>query len=298
LIDVLDRFAIICGQNQDPETATRYQSLAREYAAAIEKYAWDGAWYLRAYYDDGTALGSSQDTECQIDAIAQSWSVLSGSGAPDRNRQAMQSVLERLIRPQDRLSLLLAPPFDASPGNPGYIKDYLPGIRENGGQYTHAATWTAWAFARLGDGKQAGELFNLLNPIFLSDTMEKATHYRVEPYVICADIYSQSPYLGRGGWTWYTGSAAWMYRLGLEAILGFQKMGNTLRIDPVIPPAWDGFEIRFQYGETVYQIEVHNPEHVAHHVREILLDGQAMNNLSIPLAGDQQAHKVVVAMGN
>jgi cyclic beta-1,2-glucan synthetase len=166
LIDVLDRFGVICGQNQDPEAAQRYQSLAREYAAAIEKSGWDGTWYRRAYYDDGTTLGSSQDSECQIDAIAQSWAVLSGAGAPDRSQQAMQSVLQRLIYPQDRLSLLFTPPFDASPRDPGYIKGYLPGIRENGGQYTHAATWTAWAFAQLGDGRQAGELFDMLNPIF------------------------------------------------------------------------------------------------------------------------------------
>src|SRR5450759_4528905 len=298
LIDVLDRFTVICSQNQDPEAAVRYQSLAREYAAAIEKSAWDGAWYRRAYYDDGTALGSSQDSECQIDAIAQSWAVLSGAGAPDRSQQAMQSVLQRLIYPQDRLSLLFTPPFDASPRDPGYIKGYLPGIRENGGQYTHAATWTAWAFTQLGDGRQAGELFDMLNPIFHSDTMEKAANYRVEPYVICADIYSKPPYLGRGGWTWYTGSAAWMYRPGLEALLGFQKIGDTLHIDPVIPPAWDGFEIRYQFGESVYLIQVHNPEHVAGHVCQMLLDGQALNDGSIPLVDDKQEHRVVVTMGN
>ena len=151
---------------------------------------------------------------------------------------------------------------------------------------------------RLGDGKQAGALFDLLNPIFQSDSEEKASVYRVEPYVICADIYSKSPYVRRGGWTWYTGSAAWMYRLGLEAILGFQKIGNTLHIDPVIPPDWDGFEIRYQFGESVYLIQVNNPEHVAQHVRQILLDGQLLNNGSIPLVDDQQEHRVVVTMGN
>jgi cyclic beta-1,2-glucan synthetase len=298
LIDVLDRFAVICGQKQDPEIAVHYRSLAREYAAAIEASAWDGAWYRRAYYDDGTALGSSQDAECQIDAIAQSWSVLSGAGLPDRSRQAMQSVLQRLVRPQERLSLLLTPPFDASPRDPGYVKGYLPGIRENGGQYTHAATWTAWAFAQLGDGKQAGELFDMLNPILNADTPEKAANYRVEPYVMCADIYSEPPYLGRGGWTWYTGSAAWTYRLGLEAILGFKKIGNTLQMDPVIPPEWDGFEIRYQFGESVYHIKVHNPEHVARHVGQMLLDGQPVKELSIPLVDDNREHRVEVTMGN
>ena len=298
LCDVLKRFAMICEQHGDIETAQLYKSRAKEYAAAVEGSAWDGAWYRRAYYDDGAPLGSIQDPECQIDAIAQSWAVLSGAGDSQRNRLAMQSALERLERPQDRLMLLFTPPFDKTPRDPGYIKGYLPGTRENGGQYTHAATWTAWAFTYLGDGKQAGALFDLLNPVFQSDTEEKVSVYRVEPYVVCADIYSRSPYMRRGGWTWYTGSAAWMYRLGLEAILGFQKTGDTLHIDPVIPPAWDGFEIRYQFGESVYMIQVHNPEHVARHVRQMLLDGQVLKDGSIPLVDDQQEHQVVVTMGN
>ena len=201
-----------------------------EYATAVERSAWDGDWYRRAYYDSGATLGSVHDQECQIDAIAQSWAVLSGSGDMQRSRVALQSVMEHLVLPNDRLMLLFTPPFDKTTHNPGYIKGYMPGIRENGGQYTHAATWTAWAFAKLGDGKQAGELFNLLNPIFQSDTEAKASAYRVEPYVICADIYSKTPFIRRGGWTWYTGSAAWMYRLGVEAILGFKKVGNSLHI--------------------------------------------------------------------
>lgn len=188
-------------------------------------------------------------------------------------------------------------PFDKTPLDPGYIKGYLPGIRENGGQYTHAATWTAWAFAHLGEGKQAGELFDLLNPIFQSDSKEKASVYRVEPYVICADIYSIDPYVRRGGWTWYTGSAAWMYRLGLEFILGFKKIGDTLHIDPVIPPAWDGYDVRYQFGESVYMLEVHNPQHVSRNVREMFLDGQRLNNGYIPLVDDKQEHRVVVTMG-
>jgi cyclic beta-1,2-glucan synthetase len=297
LCDVLKRFATICEQYGDIETAQRYKSRAKEYAAAVEQSAWDGAWYRRAYYDDGAPLGSIQDPECQIDAIAQSWAVLSEAGDSQRSRRAMQSMLERLVRPQDRLVLLFTPPFDKTPRDPGYIKGYLPGTRENGGQYTHAAIWTAWAFTTLGDGKQAGALFDLLNPVFQSDTKEKVSVYRVEPYVVCADIYSRSPYVRRGGWTWYTGSSAWMYRLGLEAILGFQKIGDTLTIDPVIPPAWDGFEIRYQFGESVYFIQVHNPEHVARHVRQMLLDGQPLNDGSIPLVDDKQEHRVVVTMG-
>ena len=298
LCDVLNRFAEICEKIGKNETAQRYRSRAQEYAAAVEKSAWDGNWYRRAFYDDGTPLGSSQDAECQIDAIAQSWAVISGAGDPERSRRAMQSVVDRLVKPHDRLSLLFTPPFNITTNNPGYIKGYPPGTRENGGQYTHAATWTAWAYARLGDGEQAATLFNLLNPIFHSDSEEKATAYRVEPYVICADIYSQAPYVRRGGWTWYTGSAAWMYRLGLEAILGFKKIGDTLHIDPVIPPAWNGFEIRYQFGESVYWIQVENPEHVTHNVLKITLDGKPLNNGSIPLVDDHNEHRAVVALGN
>ncbi len=298
LCDVLKCFAAICEQAGDSATAQRYKGMVKRYAAAIEQSAWDGAWYRRAFYDDGTPLGSKEDLECQIDAIAQSWAVLSGAGDPQRRGQAMQSVLDRLVFPHNRLSLLFTPPFDKTPRDPGYIKGYLPGTRENGGQYTHAATWTAWAFAQMGDGKQAGELFDLLNPVYQSDTQEKVSVYRVEPYVICADIYSQPPFNRRGGWTWYTGSAGWMYRLGLEAILGFHKIADTLVINPVIPPAWDGFDIRYQFGESVYFIQVHNPEHMACRIKEMLLDGKVLNDSSIALVDDKQEHQLVVTMGN
>jgi len=207
-------------------------------------------------------------------------------------------VLEQLVLPQDRLSLVLTPPFDKSEHDPGYIKGYFPGIRENGGQYTHAAIWTAWAFAQLGDGKQAGELFDMLNPIFHSDSEDKAAEYRVEPYVISADIYSEPPHLHRGGWTWYTGAAAWMYRLGLTALLGFKKTGNTLRIDPVIPPTWDGFEINYQFWATSYQIRVYNPRHLAHNVEYMKLDGKMLDDRTIPLVDDGQEHRVEVIMGD
>ena len=298
LCDVLKRFAAICEEYGDIETAQQYKDRAREYSFAVERFAWDGEWYRRAFYDNGTPLGSYENLECKIDAIAQSWSVLSGSGDPQRSRQAMQSVTDRLIIPGNRLSLLFSPPFDKTPDDPGYIKGYLPGIRENGGQYTHAATWNAWAFTKLGEGALAGSLFDLLNPVLQSDSEEKASDYRVEPFVICADIYSEDPYVRRGGWTWYTGSAAWMYRLGLEAILGFKKIGSTLHIDPTIPPDWDGFEIHYQFGESLYLIEVHNPEHLAHHVLETMLDGQLLEGNSIPLVNDKKQHHVDVIMGN
>jgi cyclic beta-1,2-glucan synthetase len=297
-VDVLKRFADVCERIGDLQTAENYRVKAQHYVDAANRSAWDGEWYQRGTYDNGEPLGSSQNLEARIDAIAQSWAVLSGGGSPERSRQAMQSVVTHLVRPENRLSLLFTPPFDQTPHNPGYIKGYLPGIRENGGQYTHAATWTAWAFAALGDGQQAGDLFDLLNPILQADTKEKAQVYRVEPYVICADIYSVEPYIRRGGWTWYTGSAAWTYRLGLEAILGFNKIGETLKIDPVIPPDWDGFEIRYQYGKSTYNIHVKNPDHVSSQVKQTQLDGRILkNSLSIPLVDDQKEHIVEVILG-
>jgi cyclic beta-1,2-glucan synthetase len=298
LCDVLERFASICDHLGDREIAKKYRFRSKEYADAIEQTAWDGAWYRRAYYDDGHPLGSIQDAECQIDSIAQSWAVMSGAGDPKRSLKAMQSVLKQLVLPQDRLSLLLTPPFNKTEHDPGYIKGYFPGIRENGGQYTHAAIWSAWAFAQIGDGKQAGELFDLLNPIFHSNSEETAAEYRVEPYAISADIYSKPPYLHRGGWSWYTGSAAWMYRLGLTAILGFKKTGNILRIDPVIPPTWDGYEIQYQFGATSYKIKVDNPQHLAHHVKAVKLDGNILEDHAIRLVDDRQDHKVEVIMGD
>jgi cyclic beta-1,2-glucan synthetase len=206
--------------------------------------------------------------------------------------------MERLVRPGDRLALLLTQPFDKTLQDPGYIKGYLPGTRENGGQYTHAATWTAWALAAMGEGKKAGELFDLLNPVFQADSAEKSSVYRVEPYVICADIYGSAPYVRRGGWTWYTGSAAWMYRLGLEAILGFKKKGNSLYIDPTIPPKWNGFEIRYQFGESVYLINVHNPEHVACHVKELTINGELQIEKFVPLIDNRQEYQVEVTLGD
>jgi cyclic beta-1,2-glucan synthetase len=298
LCDVLNRFAGVCDLRGETEKAKGYRSQGLEYAASIERSAWDGAWYRRAYFDDGTPLGSKQEAECQIDAIAQSWSVISGVGDPKRSGRAMQSAQERLVSPQDRLSVLFTPPFENTEKDPGYIKGYLPGTRENGGQYTHAAIWSAWAFARLGDGKQAGALFDLLNPIYLSNSTEKANEYRVEPYVMCADIYSRPPYTRRGGWSWYTGSAAWMYQLGLTTLLGFKKAGNTLHVDPVIPPSWDGFDISYKFGKTGYRVKLSNPKHVSHGIKIVKLDGQIQGDGTIALFDDGHDHEVDVMMGD
>jgi len=276
---------------------TPYLQRAEEYSRALEANAWDDNWYLRAYYDNGSLLGSHKNNECQIDSIAQSWAVLSGAANTARAAQAMDSVNKRLVMPTEQMILLFTPPFDKSVRDPGYIKGYLPGVRENGGQYTHAAIWTAWAFAKLGQGNRASELFRMLNPINHADTPEKTARYKVEPYVIAADIYSVPPHTGKGGWTWYTGSASWMYRLGIEAILGISRVGNLLNINPCIPSHWPGFKVDYRFGATHYKINVENPSHVNRGVTQILLDGNPLTGGLIPLTDDGQLHEVQVVMG-
>ncbi len=297
----LTEFALLCDTIQENAHAEQYRAQAEAIRQAVEEHGWDGEWYRRAYYDDGSPLGSAQNSECQIDAIAQSWAVLSHAGDPARSHQAMQSVLERLVRWDDRLLLLFTPPFDKTTRDPGYIKGYLPGIRENGGQYTHAALWTIWAFAELGDGDTAEELFRLINPIHRSDTPEKAALYKVEPYVISADVYGVAPHDGRGGWTWYTGSSGWMYRLGIEGILGLQRKGIILRVDPCIPRGWAGYTMTYRYGQTRYEIRVENPEGVCRGVRRVTLDGTPLADDwlpgTIPLVADGALHQVTVLLG-
>jgi cyclic beta-1,2-glucan synthetase len=297
LYATLTRFAPLCERMGDGEQADVYRQQARDLKEALEANAWDGNWYLRAYYDDGTPLGSAESQECQIDSLAQSWAVLSGMADPARAARAMESVADRLVRRNDRLLLLFTPPFDETRHDPGYIKGYPPGIRENGGQYTHAALWAVWAFAELGQGDRAEALFRLLNPITHSDTLEKAQHYRVEPYVVAADVYGAAPHTGRGGWTWYTGSSGWMYRLGLEAILGLRKTGSTLRITPCIPRNWSGFDLTYREGETVYQIQVENPESVNQGVKQVTLDEVELPGGEIPLVNDGKQHRVHILMG-
>jgi cyclic beta-1,2-glucan synthetase len=264
---------------------------------AVETHGWDGDWYLRAFYDDGAPLGSSQNSECRIDSIAQSWAVFSGAGDPARARRAMASVKEKLVRHEDRLILLFTPPFDKTPRDPGYIRGYPPGVRENGGQYTHAAIWAAWAFAEMGDGNTAGELFSLLNPVHQAADPESVQRYMVEPYVVAADIYSAPPHVGRGGWTWYTGSSGWLYRLGLEAILGVRTSGDGLRLDPCIPSDWPGFQVDFRSGDSVYRIEVRNPAGVCRGIRSITLDGETLPANVVPIVPDGEEHEVIVEMG-
>jgi len=276
-----------------------YIQHAEKLSRALEAEAWDGDWYLRAYYDDGSRLGSQENNECQIDSIAQSWAVLSDAADPTRAAQAMESVNRLLVKQAEQIILLFTPPFDKSTRDPGYIKGYLPGVRENGGQYTHAAIWTAWAFAKLGQGDRAAELFRMLNPINHTDTPEKVARYKVEPYVIAADIYSVPPHTGRGGWTWYTGSSAWMYRLGIEAILGITRIGKVLSINPCIPRDWPGFKVDYRFGSTHYKINVENLKGIDRGTLRglVSLDGKFLHDNLISLVDDGQPHEVQVLMG-
>jgi cyclic beta-1,2-glucan glucanotransferase len=275
----------------------------RHHAAAlrdsIEREAWDGGWYRRGYFDDGTPLGSAASSECQIDSIAQSWGIISGAADPVRAHGAMASAEQHLFRRDDGLMLLFTPPFDRTPLDPGYIKGYPAGIRENGGQYTHAAIWSVLAFAMLGDGDKAAELFSVLNPVNRSATRSEADRYKVEPYVVCADVYNAAPHVGRGGWTWYTGSAGWMYRAGLERILGFRLKGAVLDLDPCVPKTWPQFEITFQHHSSRYEITVRNPHGVNRGVSVMEIDGEVLQlrPLRIPLVDDGATHRVRVTLG-
>jgi cyclic beta-1,2-glucan synthetase len=296
LYDTLTRFMPICESMGGSERVKEYRQRLEVLGQALEEHGWDWGWYRRAYYDDGTPLGSSENEEARIDSIAQSWAVLSGAAGQKRAMTAMEAVERMLVRRDDQLILLFAPPFDKTTRDPGYIKAYPPGVRENGGQYTHAATWVVWAFAELGEGDHAVELFRLLNPIYHADEVEKAARYRVEPYVVAADVYSVAPHVGRGGWTWYTGSAGWMYRLGVEAILGLRKVGGNLRIDPCIPKDWQAYEMTYHHGKTIYHIQIESPDHVNHGVKMIVLDGKALTGEEVPLVDDGQQHEVQVLM--
>ena len=296
LVSILRPFADLAQSRGDAARATRYRRKATTFTKAIEA-AWDGDWYRRAYFDDGTPLGSRENTECQIDAIAQSWSVISGAGDAERARRAMAAVDERLVREHDGLVLLLTPPFDTMEPSPGYIRGYLPGVRENGGQYTHAALWNVLAFARLGDGDRAWELFSLLNPVNHGRTPDEVSRYQAEPYVVAADVYSVPPHTGRGGWTWYTGSAGWMYRVGVEAILGITLQGGALHIDPCIPKAWPGFEAEFAPDGARYRITVENPRHVSRGVTRVELDGADVTGRDVPVVRDGSEHVVRVVLG-
>ena len=286
------------------ETARRYGDLSfsescREEAAGvrrnIELNGWDGEWYRRAYFDDGSPLGSASNPECRIDSIAQSWAVLSGAGDAERSLMAMEAVDRHLVRRDHGLVQILDPPFDTSALNPGYIKGYVPGVRENGGQYTHAAIWAAMAFAALGDNRRAWELLPMINPINHSMSSETIAAYKVEPYAVAADVYALSPHTGRGGWTWYTGSAGWMYRLIVESLLGLKLEADRLNFEPCLPADWESYKVHYRYRETLYHITVVQI-HSANEEITVAVDGVEQNEKAIPLVDDHRDHRVEVRM--
>jgi cellobiose phosphorylase len=298
LFDVLTQFAELARQRNHTAFMVRCLDQAELLMQNIEEHAWDGQWYRRAYFDNGDPLGSQTNSECQIDSLPQSWSVLVGPENSERSRLAMNAVKQRLVRREAALIQLFDPPFDKSSLNPGYIKGYVPGVRENGGQYTHAAIWTVMAFAKLGEANQAWELFSLLNPVNHASTEAQVSVYKVEPYVVAADVYAANPHVGRGGWTWYTGSAGWMYRLAIESLLGLKLEGSRLYVQPCIPTAWQTFKIRYRFKETMYHIIVNQIALPNQKRSQIILDGDLLDEAAIPLMDDQRDHQVEIQLNS
>jgi cyclic beta-1,2-glucan synthetase len=295
LLKTLNDFMPVAVERGDLERSTRWQDRIITLQAALEAHGWDGSWYKRGYFDDGSSLGSAQNQECRIDAIAQSWAVLSGGASPERALSAMDQSYIQLVRPEDKLALLFTPPFDKTEKDPGYIKAYPPGIRENGGQYSHGVIWSIFAHSKLGQNDRANQLFSMINPINHALNENDARTYKVEPYVIAADVYSVAPYVGRGGWTWYTGSAGWMYRAGMEAILGVTQEGNLLRIKPCIAKDWHGFEFSWRFGETVYQIKVTRPDNISSE-EQVDVDMISAQEFTITLRNSGGTHQITLPM--
>jgi len=300
LYSTLMSFSSLATNRGQGERAGTWRQRASDIKQSLEREAWDGDWYRRAFYDDGTPLGSVSNTACRIDSIAQSWAVISGAADRIRASRAMAAVDKYLLQRDQKLALLFTPPFDNPSRDPGYIKGYPPGMRENGGQYTHAALWASLAFAMLGDGDKAHEVLTMLNPIRHADSPMAIERFKIEPYVVPADVYSVPPHVGRGGWSWYTGSASWFYRVALERILGFRRQGSQLLIDPCIPQTWQGFSITYRFGTTTYEISVENPLGVCTGVLAVKVDGQTIaGNLKnlVALTDDGKAHRILVVLG-
>jgi cyclic beta-1,2-glucan synthetase len=296
LVVVLNETAALCNRRNRHDLEQRYRSQAQWLTGMLE-LAWDGGWYRRAYFDDGTPLGSVQNEECKLDSLTQSWAVLSQVADGKRAERAMDAVRTHLVRRDAQLVLLLTPPFHRTEHDPGYIKGYLPGVRENGGQYTHAALWTVIALARLGLGDEAMELFHMINPINHARTPEGLERYRVEPYAVAADVYAHPMHVGRGGWTWYTGSAGWMYQVAIDGLLGLRRNDNTFSVDPCIPAMWPEYSLDWRHGRTRYRISVQNPEHQYRGVRSAELDGVTVDARAIPLRDDGGTHEVAIVLG-
>jgi len=298
LLTVIRDFSELA-KSRHADRVNEWQQHSKTLQKALEDNAWDGEWYRRGYYDEGEPLGSASSAECRIDSIAQSWSVISAAGDPEHQARAMKALDQYLIKPDEGLALLFTPPFDHIALDPGYIKGYPPGIRENGGQYTHAALWSVIAFNQLGEGDKAYALFSMLNPIHHSSSRASSYRYKVEPYVVAADIYANPQHIGRGGWTWYTGSSGWMYRTCLESVLGFDLRGSVLRLDPCIPKNWPVFEITYRHNATPYFIRVENPHGVNRGIVKIEIDGVLFEQAEglLPLKDDAVKHIVRIVMG-
>ena len=297
LCEVLREFAPLARRRGDEAFAQRCDDERAGLAQRLEQAGWDGGWYRRAYFDDGTPLGSTDNAECRIDAIAQSWAVLSGVGSSERVRRAMDAVATHLVRDDAGLVQLLDPPFDRRGPNPGYIAGYVPGVRENGGQYTHSAVWAAMAFAALGDAARAWQVMDLINPLRHGCSADLVAVYKIEPYVVAADVYSVAPHTGRGGWSWYTGSAGWMYRLIVESLLGLTLRvdddGARLLVRPCLPVGWTGYHVDYRFRETTYRIDI---ERARGADPSVTVDGELQPGGSIPLVDDGRAHAVRVAL--
>jgi cyclic beta-1,2-glucan synthetase len=289
----MNDFAPLCDRRGRGDLAQRYRGEVRWLTGMLE-LAWDGDWYRRAYFDDGTPLGSVQNDECKLDSLTQSWAVLAGTAQPQRAQQAVNAVRTHLMRRDAQIVLLLTPPFDRMTHDPGYIKGYLPGVRENGAQYTHAALWAVLATALRGDGNRALTLYQMLNPFMHARTPTEVATYKVEPYVVAADVYTAASHVGRGGWTWYTGSASWLYRVGLEGILGLRKEADLLFVDPRAPAAWPEYTIEYRHGRSLYVIVISNPEGAPRGPVTVTVDGRARPDGSIPLVDDGARHAVEV----
>ena len=297
LCELLQGMAEMSDLLQQPELSRAYQDDRYALIQRVERVGWDGEWYLRGTFDDGSPLGSAQNSEARIDSLPQSWAWLSGAADPARAEQGLESAWQHLVRQDEGVVLLFEPPFDKSEPSPGYIKGYPPGVRENGGQYTHAALWMAMAFARKGDGERAVQLLRMINPIEHARDAEAAWHYGVEPYVVAADVYRLPGRTGQGG-SWYTGAASWMYRAWIEEVLGLQIRNGKMRVNPVIPAAWPGFYLSYRHGETIYAIQVENPHGCQRGVSWVEMDGQRVPGGEITLESGLVKHQVVVKMGN
>ena len=293
---VLELFIPIADFQNDKEAVRQYKDVLSILRSGLNEYGWDGKWYRRAYFENGEPLGSSQNEECKIDGISQSWALISGAGEKEKCEQAMESVDVYLVDKENMIIKLLTPPFDKTSLNPGYIKDYIPGVRENGGQYTHGAIWSVIANAMLKNGERAEAYFRMLNPIEHARTKENAMRYKVEPYVMAADVYASHNMLGRGGWTWYTGSSSWFYLAGLEYLLGLKKRGDNLEINPCIPKEWESFEVEYVFQETKYHVEVKNPSHKTFGITSLSFDNNILQEKEIQLVNDKKEHWIEVKM--